>query len=234
MTTETVQPFTVPSDVDFDTVTRMLAEQVAEGINSINEANVSLLEDETGTGDRAIDKKFKDNEVEDEEAKKIWAKAEKARETYRKLLTDARNAYRKSIGEDEKSESEVDKDKVKEVRTVVMNSLTLIQTLAKSQNNSSVQKWAESVSVPQVGRQGTSSVGGTGSKKPRVYVHIGDTVHNSFGEAAKALSTSLSTDTNKVTVTSPDLVSAWEEQGAGDTFEYAGQTLKVVKKNQDS
>jgi hypothetical protein len=218
--------------VKFDDVTQMLANQVVAGIAKIDEANVVLLDSENGTGDRDIDKVFKEGKVEDKEAAALWAKAEKAREVYRENLLKARNLYRKNVlGEDEKSDSDVDKDAMKEVRKTVMASLSLIKDFANANKLTDVVKWADTVSVPQVGRQGSSGV--SGAKKPRARVSFNDKTYESFGEAAKALSASLSTDDKKIDVGSSDLVQAWSDAGETETFTYEGITFKVTPKNQD-
>jgi hypothetical protein len=218
--------------VNFDQITRMLAEQVVAGINEIEEANVILLAEAGETGDREIDKAFKDEKVEDKASVDLWNKAEKARETYRKLLTEARNTYRKNVlGEDEKPDSEVDKDTLKEKRKTVMASLGLIGDFAKANGLKDVSEWVTTVNVPQVGRQGSSGV--TGTKKPRAYVKFGGNTYESFGEAAKALSIALSTDDNKVTVSSGDLVQAWSDAGETEKFTFRDTEFTVTPKNQE-
>lgn len=219
--------------VNFDQITRMLAEQVASGITEIEEANKILLAEAGETGDREIDKAFKDEKVEDKPSVDLWNKAEKAREQYRKLLTDARNAYRKNVlGEDEKPDSEVDKDALKEKRKTVMASLGLIGDFAKANGLKDVSEWVTTVNVPQVGRQGSSGVGG-GTKKPRAYVKFDGNTYDSFGEAAKALSIALSTDDNKVTVSSGDLVQAWSDAGETEKFTFRDTEFTVTPKNQE-
>lgn len=220
--------------IKFDQITEMLAQQVVAGVEKIEEANKILLAEGGETGDREIDKAFKEEKVEDKDAVALWNKAEKARETYRKLLTDARNAYRKNVlGEDEKPDSEVDKDAVKEIRKTVMASLGLIGDFAKANGLTDVQNWVATVSIPQVGRQGSSGVGG-GTKKPRAYVKFNNNTYDSFGEAAKALSAALSTDDNKVTVTSGDLVQAWSDAGETEKFTFRDTEFTVTPKNQES
>lgn len=219
-------------NVKFDDVTRMLATQVSQGIDKIDEANKILLAEDGGTGDRDIDKLFKDGKVEDKDAAKAWAAAEKLREQYRENLVKARNLYRTNVlGEEEKADSEVDKDAVKEIRKMVMASLSLIKDFANANGLSEVSTWADGISVPQVGRQGSSGV--SGAKKPRARVTFNGNTYDSFGEAAKALSTSLSTDDNKVNVGSSDLVQAWSDAGETETFTYMDVSFKVTPKNQD-
>lgn len=216
-----------------DPVAQMLGQQIENGIAKINEANVTLLADESSeTGVREIDKNLKANEHGNENVSKAWEKAEKARETYKKALEAARNLYRTEIlGVDEVKESDTDTDSLKETvkaeRKLVMEAVTLLTSYADTNGLSEVSNWAKTLSVPQVGRQGSSTVG---QKKPRAYVSVGDKTFESFGEAAKHVSTVLSTDDNKVEVTSPDLVSAWVEAGEKETFEFQGLSLKVTPK----
>jgi hypothetical protein len=218
--------------VNFDEVTAMLAKQVVAGIEKIEQANEILLAEDGGTGDRDIDKVFKENKVEDKDAVALWAKAEKAREVYRTNLVAARNLYRKNVlGEEEKADSEIDKDAVKESRKTVMASLSLIKDFANANGLKDVVTWADSVSVPQVGRQGSSGV--SGAKKPRARVSFNGNTYESFGEAAKAVSTVLSTDDNKVDVGSSDLVQAWSDAGETENFVYSDITFTVTPKTAD-
>lgn len=214
-----------------DDVTRMLATQIEAGIAEINSANEVLLADESGTGVRDIDKAFKEGNVEDKEAVKAWEKAEKAREEYKKNLDAARNLYRtKVLGEEEIHDSEVDKDEVKTRRKLVMESVNLLKTYAQANGRKEIVAWAETLAIPQVGRQGSSNVG---QKKPRAHVRVNGNLYDSFGEAAKAVSAELSTDDNKVTVSSGDLVSAWDSAGEAASFEFQGLTVEVTLKNKD-
>jgi hypothetical protein len=224
-----------------DPVAAMLGNQIEEGIAAIVEANEVLLQDESGeTGVREIDKELKtyvpsdDNDVseKDNEIVKAVAKMEKAREAFKKAQVDARNLYRtKILGVDEVQEVDADTDSLKETvkakRKLVMEAVTLLTSYADTNGLGDVSSWAKSLAVPQVGRQGSSTVG---QKKPRAYVTVNGTTHDSFGEAAKALTTLLSSDDNKVEVTSPDLVTAWVEAGEGETFEFQGHTVKVSPK----
>lgn len=215
--------------VNFDEVTAMLAKQVVAGIEKIDSANEILLAEDGGTGDRDIDKVFKDGKVEDKDAVALWAKAEKAREVYRTNLIAARNLYRKNVlGEEEKADSEIDKEAVKEIRKTVMASLSLIKDFANANKLADVVTWADGVSVPQVGRQGSSGV--SGAKKPRARVSFNGNTYESFGEAAKAVSTVLSTDDNKVDVGSSDLVQAWADAGETEKFVYNDITFTVTPK----
>lgn len=225
-----------------DPVAVMLIEQVQNGIKAIEEANEVLLSDESSeTGVREIDKNLKtfvpsdDNDVseKDQEIVKAVAKMVKAQEAFKAAQTAARNLYRtKVLGVDEVNETaDADADSLKETvkakRKLVMEAVTLLTSYADTNGLSDVSSWAKTLSVPQVGRQGSSTVG---QKKPRAYVSVGDKTFESFGEAAKHVSTILSTDDNKVEVTSPDLVSAWVEAGETETFEFQGLNLKVTPK----
>lgn len=220
-------------------VAAMLGEQITSGIAAIEEANTVLLAEHDGeTGVREIDKELKNyvpsdsNDVadKDQELVKAAAQVEKAKAQFKKAQEAARNLYRtKVLGEEavSETETEVDVDAVKAQRKLVMEAVTLLKSFAEGNKLPDVAKWANDLSIPQVGRQGSSSVG---QKKPRAYVTVDDKTHESFGEAAKALTAILSTDENKVEVTSGDLVSAWDEAGEADTFDYQGHTVKVAKK----
>lgn len=224
-----------------DPVATMLGEQVTNGIQAIVEANEVLLADESSeTGVREIDKALKehiasdDNDVSDKNQNvvKAVAKLEKAREAFKKAQTEARNIYRTEVlGVDEVNETDADtdalKEQVKAKRKLVMEAIALLTSYADTNNLTEVSNWAKNLAVPQVGRQGASTVG---QKKPRAYVSVGDKTFDSFGEAAKHVSTVLSTDDNKIEVTSPDLVSAWVEAGEKETFEFQGLSLKVTPK----
>lgn len=220
-----------------DPVATMLGQQILEGINAISEANETLLASESGeTGVREIDKALKEYDAEAENADKDIVKARdrmnKAREAFKKAQEDARNLYRTNIlGVEAVSESDVDEDSLKEAtkekRKVTMQAVALLTSYGEQNNLTEVVNWAKNLAIPQVGRQGASSVG---AKKPRAYVSVNGTTHDSFGEAAKAVSTLLSSDNNKVEVSSPDLVTAWVEAGEGDSFEFQGLTVKVTPK----
>lgn len=219
--------------VKFDDVTRMLAEQVVQGISKIDDANEVLLSSESGTGDRDIDKAFKENKVEDKNLVSAWEKAEKAKAAYRKALTDARNLYRTEVLKEEaKADNDIDKDAVKEIRKMVMSSLALIKDFANANKLTDVVKWADSISVPQVGRQGSSGV--SGAKKPRARVSFDGNTYESFGEAAKAFSEARSTENNKVSVGSSDLVQAWSDAGETEKFTFSGTEFTVTPKTQQA
>lgn len=214
-----------------DPVASMLGNQIEEGIKAIVEANVVLLaNDDAATGVREIDKNLKEYKGEDADILKAVEDLNKKREAFKKAQEKARNLYRVNVlHEDEVSESEndVDTDAVKAKRKLVMEAVTLLSSYAESNGLPEVLEWAKTLSVPQVGRAGSSTVG---QKKPRAYVTVNGTTHNSFGEAAKALSVLLSSDDNKVEVTSPELVTAWVEAGEKDSFEFNGYTVTVAEK----
>lgn len=221
--------------VSHDGVTQMLAEQINAGIAQINEGNEILLSaEDSETGNRDIDKLFKDEKVENEKAVKAYKKAQDLREKFRAAVNEYRNVYRTEVlGEEEKADTpDVDKDALKEVRTTVLSAIKLAIDYARSNNKQDVVKWAESISVPQVGRQGSSTAGGV--KKPRAYVKFNDSVYESFGEAAKALTSTLSTEDNKVEVTSPILVQAWVDAGESETFDFHGVKVTVTPKEKKS
>lgn len=234
--------------LNHDPVTQMLFDQINAGIKKIEDANkVLLAEEEQGAGVREIDKALKElfgtaeftengelsNEPENQNIVLAVKAAEDARKAFKVAQENARNLYRVEVLKEEAkevSDSEVDKEAIKQDRKVVMQSISLLQDYAKANGKKDVMAWADSVSVPQVGRQGTSVVG---QKKPRAYVSVNGTRHDSFGEAAKAASVLLSTEDTKVSVTSGDLVSVWSENGEKEEFDYKGLTVKVELKNKD-
>lgn len=236
--------------LNHDAVTQMLFNQINEGIDKINKANETLLaEEEQGAGLREIDSALKDlfkgSEFDDEgnltvvpeedkrEIVLAWKAAEDARAAFKSAVDNARNLYRSEVlGEEAKAATEeVDKDAVKNERKLVLEAVSLLKTYAGANGKKDVVGWAEHLEIPQVGRAGVSVVG---QKKPRAYVSVNGTVHESFGEAAKAASVLLSNDTEKVSVTSGDLVTAWTENGERDNFEYNGLEVKVELKKKAS
>lgn len=216
-----------------DAVTQLLFDQINDGIEKINKANeVLLAEEEAGAGLREIDKALKENKHENENVSTLWKNAEELREQFKKALDEARNAYRTEVLKEEAKAptAEVDKDSVKEQRKITMEAVNLIKSYATANGKTDVVAWAEALSIPQVGRQGSSVVG---QKKPRAYVSVNGTRHDSFGEAAKAASVLLSSEDNKVTVSSGDLVSAWSENNEATSFDYNGLAVEVELKKKD-
>lgn len=215
-----------------DDVTRLLATTIENGVAEINKANETLLAEESGTGVREIDKALKENAENDDfdkEAAKFWKAAEKARQSYKDALEKARNAYRNNVlGEEAVEVVEVDKDEVKQQRKMVMEAVNLLKTYAMANGKKDVVAWVDTLSIPQVGRQGTSNVG---QKKPRAYVTVNGQRKESFGEAAKVASELLSTDDNKVEVGSADLVAAWDSAGEAESFTFQGLSVEVEMKN---
>lgn len=218
--------------LNHDGVTEMLAQKIEDGINQINAANEVLLADEAGTGVREIDRALKEG-TDDEEVNKAFEKAKKAREAFVKAQDAARNLYRTNVlQEDAVSEtSEVDKDEVKVQRKMVVEAVNLLKTYSTANGKKDVAQWAESLEIPQVGRAGSSTVG---QRKPRAYVSVDGETFDSFGPAAKHASELLSTDDEKVTVTTGDLVKAWEQNDETTSdFAWEGLTLRVALKSKD-
>lgn len=222
-----------------DPIASLLVKEIEKGINAINEANeVLLAAEDSATGVREIDKALKgfvasdSNDVSELDADVVKAVAAmvKAQTAFKNAQEKARNTYRTNVlGVEEVSENESDVDEaaVKEQRKVTMQSITLLGSIAESNGFAEVLEWLKHLEVPQVGRAGTSVVG---AKKPRAYVSVSGTTHNTFGEAAKAISALLSTENNKVEVTSPELTSAWVDSGQKDVFEFQGLEVKVTPK----
>jgi Skp family chaperone for outer membrane proteins len=219
-----------------DPVVDTLLATIDKGIAEIVKANESLLQEESGTSVRDIDKVLKDEKAEvPADIKKLWAKAEAIRKSYKEAVDAARNKYRLDVlGEEAKESSDEDNteltEKTREVRKVVMDSLNFIKTYATPNGMLDIVDWANSVEVPQVGRKGTSTA--AGKSKPRVYVknltsgHATEgTVYDSFSKAAA----DLSTKENKFTA--GDLADAWNEAGGNEgEFKYGDFVLNVTLK----
>lgn len=223
---------TTTPKLSHDGVTKVLFDQIVSGIQAIEDANkVLLAEEEAGAGLREIDKALKENKHGNKKVSDAWTAAQAAHEAYKKAVTEARNLYRVDVLKEEAKETpdtdSVDKDAVKETRALVMKSIDLMVTYAAANGKTDIVEWANNVSVPQVGRKGESVVG---QKKPRAQVKVGDNLYESFGEAAKQVSTELSKNGNKVNYVSGDLVAAWEAAGGKPEFEFHGLTLKVIPK----
>jgi hypothetical protein len=221
-----------------DPVARMIEKNVLTGIDEINKINSVLLAEESGTPVRDIDKALKaeaEKENSDLDAQTLadYREAQAAYATYRTLVENSRNAYRKNVlGEEEKSEGSVsdeDKTRAQEVRKTVNDAVKFVLSYAQGNGNADVLAWAQSVEVPQVGRQGTSSVGQT---KPRVFVFIdgSDTPENSLTDAAKKLSDK----DNKVVA--GDLAKAWNTANGGveGEFKFGEHVLRVTAKPKKS
>lgn len=191
------------------------------GINEINAANVVLLGESKGTGDREIDKILKDekNEVP-AEVSKAWKKAEEAKALYKEFVSKARNAYRTEVlNEEEQDTSEVDKDALKETRGQIQNNITLLKGFAESNGNVEAAKWLLSVEIPMVGRKGSSTAEGV--KRHRVFVTDNDTgtKYDSFTQAANE------TSTKTQRVAPQDLSGLWDEvDGSEISIEVDGAT----------
>lgn len=210
-----------------DAVVSTLVSQVNAGIEEIKKGNEVLLADESGTPVREIDKVLKDKDAEiPEHVRALWNEAQEAYKKYRESVEAARNGFRTEVlGEDAKDASTLsdeEKESLKETRALVMGSLEFLKTYANGNNLGDVLEWVKNVSVPQVGRQGSSTVG---TKKPRVFVKNGETVYGSFTEAAAGLST------KDRKVTAAELAEAWNSAGAveGD-FTFGDHTLNVTHK----
>lgn len=222
--------------LNHDPVSQVLFDQITAGISEINSANEVLLGDENGTSVRDIDKAFKDENAEEEIPKEIlstWKKYVTASEKAKELLTAARNAYRTEVlGEDEKDDSAIsdeEKEVLREKRKVIMDAVTFLNNYAKSNNKSDVAEWASSLEIPQVGRKATSSVGGVAVKRPRVFVKVNGTVHDTFTQAALEMS-----KTREVKLTAADLAEAWNKAlgEAEGTFNLDADTeINVTFKN---
>lgn len=228
-TAETLDPYDtlvagLPFDMaEQDDVTRAIGEQVLRGLVAISEANVLLSEDNRAKV-ADIDKALREYKGDSDELKALIAARTEAEKAAKEAIDATRNLYRVEVlHEDAIEEPEVDKEKIKASRKVVLDSLTALKGFATINSNEDVLNWIENLQIPQVGREGVTIVG---QKKARVYVTVGDTVHESFGAAAKAMS-----DPKKnVLVTSTDLNQAWADSGEASEFEFNGQTIKVQPK----
>lgn len=220
-----------------DPVARMIEQQVLVGIDEINRINEILMQEETGTSVRDIDKALKaeaekENSDLDATTLKAFKDAQEAYTSYRELVEQARNSYRKNVlGEEEKSTATVDEDEkahAQEVRKAITDAVKFLHSYAVGNGIKEVQDWANSVEVPGVGRKGTSTVG---QKKPRVFVFIDDseTPVGSLTEAAKEVSDK----DNKVTA--GDLAAAWNEATGGEDgeFKFGDHTFRTVAKKKD-
>lgn len=223
--------------LNHDPVTQMLHDQIVAGIAEINAANEVLLGDENGTSVRDIDKAFKSEDAVDNvpaEILKLWKSYTTAAEKAKKLLTEARNAYRTQVlGEDEKDDSAIsdeEKEVLREKRKVIMDAVTFLNNYAKGNGRADVAEWSSNLEIPQVGRKATSSVGGPSVKRPRVYVKVNGTVHDTFTQAALELSKREGSEK----ITAADLAEAWNSAlgEAEGTFQFDENTeINVTFKN---
>jgi hypothetical protein len=216
-------------------VTQALYDQIVAGVQTITDANAAFFEDESGTPIRDIDKALKDDDIpKPGDIAKAFARYQKAQAAAKASLTEARNLYRTEVlGEDEKVDNSIDEDEkaaLKETRNVVVQAVSFLQTFSSTNGLTDVADWAKSLEIPQVGRKGSSTVGGSGIKRPRVYVSVDGAIHNSFTDAALAMT---SKDSK---VTAADLAEAWAQAGGGDgqEFVYGSWDMKVTNKPKPS
>ena len=211
-----------------DPIVSALRTTIDEGLAAIEEANKTLLAEDKGTPVKDIDKALKAGENIPEDIAVQWKTAEEAYKVYKENIDAARNAYRTNVLHEEAKDStgDVNVETVKEARQVVMNALTFVKGYAQQNGLDDVVQWANTLSVPQVGRQGSSTVG---AKKPRVLVKIGDVVHDSFSAAALALST------KEKKVTAGELAEAWNSAGGNEgAFTFGDTELLVTFKPKKS
>lgn len=219
----------VPEWAETNPVFAAILPDAVAGINEINEANVVLLGESKGTGDREIDKilKNEDNEVPKETAA-FWKKAQEAQKLYKEFVAKARNSYRTEVlGEEEQKNSDVDKDALKETRTQIQNNLALLKGFAESNGNKVAADWLASVEIPMVGRKGSSTTEGV--KRHRVFVTDNDSgvKYDSFTQAANE------TSTKTQRVAPQDLSGLWDEvDGSEISIEVDGvkKSFTVEKK----
>jgi len=249
--TEEVTEIEIPEAVQSDPLGGVMSAQIADGIKRILEGNKILLAEEDTSGVREIDKAFKlDAEKSDdsedklsENLRELWKSAEEARKSYKELLEKARNGYRVEVlqveAEESVDEQEVDEEELRNIRVVVMNGVSFLQSYAKTNGKPAVGEWVDTLQIPQVGRKGTSTVG---VKKPRVNVfvknendaegnEVSPTIYESFSQAAAALSDK----ENKYTAS--EIAQAWNDSAdasADKEFEFGGKTLFIRVKEEAS
>lgn len=193
---------------------------IVEGFEKINAANEVLLDSDDGRTKVAdIDKALKDKEKLPKKLQTLAERVEKAKETLKAAQTEARNTYRTEVlkeePKDDSDENEL-KEAAQDARKMVNEAVKFLITYAQAHKYTDFENWATSLSVPQVGRQGSSSAG---AKKPRVYVKVDETVHGSFSEAAAAISS------KKQKVTASELAEAWNTATGGKegSFEFSAK-----------
>lgn len=234
-TTLEEQVNTLPHD-DF---TRLLTQQIVQGIQQIEEANKVLLESEAGTPLREIDSQLKsyskanDNDVSelDPEIVKAVENMENKREAFKKAQNEARNLYRTNVlEEDAQEEPDVDKDALHQSRKMVMEAVNLIKSYGASNGKNEFVQWAQHLEIPQVGRKGSAILG---QKKPRAWVSVDGETKDSFGEAVKYLVETENKNRdkdNQISLTAGDLTTAWIDANEPSEFEFMGHTIGVQEK----
>lgn len=218
----------VEKELQTDPVGAVTYRTIVNGLAEIAAANEVLLESDDKTKVTDIDKALKEKDKLPKNIKELVEKLEKARESFKKAQEAARNTYRVEVLKEEATvDHDIDKDAVVESRKLVMESLKFLKLYADAQKKTSFSEWADKVSVPQVGRQGSSSAG---AKKPRVYVKVDDTVYDSFTLAAAGLST------KEKKVTASELAEAWNTANGGQEggFEFGGHTIVITNKPKKS
>lgn len=200
-----------------DELTHALANAIRNGWDQVESFNKDYFaSDEGRTKASEIDAKLKTpDSIEDSDVQKLAKQMVSAREKYKTALKNARNAYRTNVlGEDAKDDKDDEdlkerKEEIQAVRKSVMDSVSLLKTYATANGKSNFVEWAESLAIPQVGRNATSSV--TGIRRPHAYVTVNSTVYNSFGEAAAAM-----TEANKQEAKETDTPDEYQKYNAGD------------------
>jgi len=220
----------------------MIYTQIKNVIDEIKSYNDVALADEKGTPVREIDKilkaeakKVEDGENSDlsKEILKAYADAQKAYDTYKKKVEVARNTYRTEVlGEEEQTSStdEFDVDSLKEKQKVAKQGLEFLILHAKMNGNAELASFAESIEVPNVGRQGSSTVGGPGTRRPRVFVTVDGVQYDNFTKAAAAITSK----ENKIVA--GDLTNAWVEAGEPEgnfSFTKNGTSWTLFIKSKD-
>lgn len=203
-----------------DPIGQVTLATITEGLEKIAAANEVLLDSDDGRTKVAdIDKALKDRDKLPKKLQGLAEKVEQARKLLKDAQTEARNTYRTEVlkeePKDDSDEAEI-KEAAQEARKMVMEAVKFLSVYAEAQKKTEFAEWASRLSVPQVGRQGSSSAG---AKKPRVYVKVDDNVHGSFSEAAAAISS------KKQKVTASELAEVWNAATGGQegSFEFASR-----------
>lgn len=230
----------IEAELAKDPIGKVTLATIQEGLQKIATANETLLESDDGRTKVAdIDKALKDKENLPAEIRKLAEKVEQMKEDLKKAQAEARNTYRTKVlkeeAKDDKDESEL-KEAAQDARKMVLEAVKFLGAYAEAHKKTDFQKWASTLSVPQVGRQGSSTAG---AKKPRVYVKVDDVVHGSFSEAAAAMTS------KKQKVNASELAEAWNTATGGQegSFEFSAKndddavvthTLVITKKPKKS